>query len=127
MECWQVEPLDFHEVHRCRAKFSAWLASHVDKRNPIFEYEIIFGELVTNAVRYGASPVHVEVARDARELSISVEDYGTCFDLTANRGPATFAQGGRGLDIVKHLVTHLAVSNGPNHPCRVEARMALCT
>ncbi len=125
MECWQVDPLDFHEVHRCRASFSAWLESHVDKRNPIFEYELIFGELVTNAVRYGASPVHVEVEQNADQLSISVEDFGTCFNLEEDRTNAWYAESGRGLDIVKKLATHLAVTDGRNNPCRVEARMAL--
>jgi anti-sigma regulatory factor (Ser/Thr protein kinase) len=80
MECWQVDPLDFHEMHRCGASFRPWLDSPVDERNPIFEYELIFGELVTNAVRYGASPVRVEVEQDADQLAISIEDFGTCFD-----------------------------------------------
>lgn len=125
MECWQVDPLDFYQVHRCRARFRAWLDSHVDERNPIFEYELIFGELVTNAVRYGASPVHVEVEQNADQLSISVEDFGKCFDLDADRTQTSQAEGGRGLDIVKRLATHVAVTDGHNNPCRIEARMAL--
>ncbi len=125
MECWQVDPLDFYEVHRCRARFRAWLDSHVDERNPTLEYEVIFGELVTNAVRYGASPVHIEVEHDAVQLSISVEDSGACFDLDADRTRGSYAESGRGLDIVKRLATHLAVTDGPNNPCRIEARMAL--
>jgi anti-sigma regulatory factor (Ser/Thr protein kinase) len=75
-------------------------------------------------VRYGASPVHVEVGHDADQLCISVEDFGTRFDLDADRTRALQAEGGRGLDIVKRLATHVAVTDGRNHPCRIGSRMA---
>ncbi len=124
MECRQVDPLDFHQVHRCRARFRAWLESHVEKRNPFLDYDLIFGELLTNAVRYGASPVHVEVGHDADRLCVSVEDFGTRFDLDADRTRAPQAEGSRGLDIVKRRATHVAVTDGRNNPFRIESRMA---
>jgi anti-sigma regulatory factor (Ser/Thr protein kinase) len=125
MERWQVEPLDFLAVHRCRGRFAAWLASRVSAGNPLFEYELVFGELLTNAVRHGSRPVHVEVDIRSEQIRISVEDFGECFDLSDRRSSTTYAQSGRGLDIVKQLAAHLSVSDGPNAPCRVEARMTL--
>jgi anti-sigma regulatory factor (Ser/Thr protein kinase) len=122
---WLVEPLDFESVARSRHEFRAWLSEHVSAANPLMEYELIFGELLTNAVRYGASPVHAMITLRPRELCITVEDWGKCFDLASLKNAKPLAEGGRGLEIVKRLAGRLSVEDGPNNPCTIVATMPI--
>jgi anti-sigma regulatory factor (Ser/Thr protein kinase) len=122
---WWVEPQDYASVARSRHEFGAWLREHVSAANPLMEYELVFGELLTNAVRYGASPVHAEIALRPRELCITVEDWGKCFDLEKIADPKPLAEGGRGLEIVKTLAGRLSVEGGADKPCTIVATMAI--
>jgi anti-sigma regulatory factor (Ser/Thr protein kinase) len=122
---WLIEPLDYASVARSRHEFSAWLSEHVSAANPLLEYELVFGELLTNAVRYGARPVHAEIAVRTDELSITVEDSGNCFDLNKISDAKPLAEGGRGLEIVKTLASRLSVADGPDKVCTIVATMPI--
>ena len=121
-ECWLV-PLEFSAVAQARHEYAMWLRSLLGRDNPLVEYELVFGELVTNAVRHGAAPVKVEAEFRDRRLTLTVEDWGACFDIETPRPARTFAEGGRGIDIVRMLASHLSVKDGANNPCVVVAQM----
>jgi anti-sigma regulatory factor (Ser/Thr protein kinase) len=67
---------------------------------------LIVSELVTNAVRYGAPPVRVEVALDDRTVSVAVVDAAP--EHPTPRTTDEEAEGGRGL----LLIDLLAVAHG---------------
>ncbi len=119
---WRVEP-DSGAIHTVRHAFAEWLRQAVNGANPLLEYEIVFGELVTNAVRYGKRPVDVDVDVEPRKLTIRVEDWGECFDLSQPVHASSRSEGGRGLEIVKSLASAVRVEAGAEHPCVVVATL----
>ena len=121
-ERWLI-PLDFASVARTRHEFRKWLERCVGNDQPLTEYELVFGELVTNAVRYGRAPINVEVECSEHRLKIRVEDWGGCFEIAKVRPVQPLAEGGRGLEIVKTLASNVTVDDGANHPCVVVATM----
>jgi anti-sigma regulatory factor (Ser/Thr protein kinase) len=123
-ERWLIS-LDLASVTRTRHEFRKWLERCVGNDHPLTEYELVFGELVTNAVRYGRAPINVEAECSERRLSIRVEDWGSCFEIAKARPARPLAEGGRGLDIVKALASDVTVNDGADHPCVVVATMDL--
>lgn len=65
-----------------------------------FSAEMIVGELVTNAVRYGAPPVRLRIIRD-RGLTYEVYDSSSAAPHLRHAGPTD--EGGRGLFIVAQM------------------------
>lgn len=107
-----------------RASFRTLLEREFAVRD-VTPHELVFGELVTNALRYGRDPMSVAVDVDGRTVRISVEDSGRCFDLddTLEAEPST--SGGRGLKIVRSISTSLTVECTPTLGCRVTAVVPL--
>ncbi len=119
---WRVD-LDSGAVHAVRLAFTEWLRRAVSHANPLLEYELVFGELVTNAVRYGKRPVDVDVNVERNTLTIRVEDWGDCFSLSKPARANESVEGGRGLDIVKGLASTVHVEDGALNPCVVVATL----
>ena len=73
-------------------------------------------EIVTNAVRYGRSPVSMCVWAGPDRVVATVTDGGDGFrDATLGLMPVDFdSNGGRGLWIAGQLCDHLSISNDPN-------------
>jgi anti-sigma regulatory factor (Ser/Thr protein kinase) len=63
--------------------------------------ELIASELVTNAIRHGASPVILEITCDGDTVQVQVSD--TSPDLPTPRHAGDDDEGGRGLRIVHAL------------------------
>ncbi|WP_236238758.1 SpoIIE family protein phosphatase/ATP-binding protein [Streptomyces sp. CC228A] len=77
------------------AQLDAWGLSDL-----AFTVELVLSELVTNAIRYGAPPVHVRLIHD-RVLTCEVSD--TSSTSPHLRYAATTDEGGRGLFLVAQL------------------------
>ncbi|WP_175409995.1 SpoIIE family protein phosphatase/ATP-binding protein [Streptomyces sp. TRM64462] len=77
------------------AKLDEWGLSELT-----FTTELVLSELITNAIRYGAPPVHVRLIHD-RELTCEVSD--TSSTSPHLRYAATTDEGGRGLFLVAQL------------------------
>ena len=108
-------------VHRRRKAFRQWLAARRSTRRQV-ALELIFGELVTNAVRYGDDPMSVVVAVDDGCLLICVDNAGDCFDLVSRLMAEPTTTGGRGLQIVRALADTMTVERVerlPEPACRV--------
>ncbi|WP_435852245.1 SpoIIE family protein phosphatase [Streptomyces sparsogenes] len=98
---WDV-PFDVAEVATIRAectrRIRAWgLEEDADTA------ELIISELITNALRYGAPPVHLRLTR-GRSLVCEVSD-GSSTSPHLRRARAT-DEGGRGLFLVSQLARH---------------------
>nr|WP_238426342.1 SpoIIE family protein phosphatase [Streptomyces adustus] len=96
---WEV-PHDPAAVSRVRAeairKLEAWGLGEA-----AFTTELILSELVTNAVRYGASPIGLRLLRDGDSLICEVAD-GSSTSPHLRRAAFT-DEGGRGLFLVAQL------------------------
>jgi serine phosphatase RsbU (regulator of sigma subunit)/PAS domain-containing protein/anti-sigma regulatory factor (Ser/Thr protein kinase) len=95
---WEV-PMDPAAVAEVRAAVTRQLAQW-GLEELTFTTELILSELVTNAIRYGSSPIHVRVLRD-RSLICEV------FDAVSTSPHLRYAtmtdEGGRGLFLVAQL------------------------
>lgn len=121
---WTLRRKDYETSCEYRREFSRLLAETID-RDPSADgtYELVFGELVTNAVRYGDEPmcVFVEVSGDC--VRIVVENAGSCAKCERPTASPT-AEGGRGLQIVRALVNRLDIERTADVACRITATMS---
>ena len=96
---WEV-PEDPAAVSRIRAEATRRLeAWGLDQA--AFTTELILSELVTNAIRYGGSPIGVRLLRDGDSLICEVAD-GTSTSPHLRRAAST-DEGGRGLFLVAQM------------------------
>ncbi|MEU3098776.1 SpoIIE family protein phosphatase [Streptomyces sp. NPDC006967] len=96
---WEV-PDDPAAVSRIRAEATDRLESW-GLGESAFTTELILSELVTNAIRYGASPISLRLLRDKESLICEVSD-GTSTSPHLRRAAIT-DEGGRGLFLVAQL------------------------
>ncbi|MGW0719198.1 SpoIIE family protein phosphatase [Streptomyces sp. NPDC002778] len=96
---WEV-PHDPAAVPRIRAEATRRLESW-GLGEAVFTTELILSELVTNAIRYGASPIALRLLRDRDSLICEVAD-GTSTSPHLRRAHVT-DEGGRGLFLVAQL------------------------
>lgn len=121
---WPLKHEDFSDAAARRRDFRALLRTN-SPATDVSTHELVFGELVSNAIRYGAEPMSVAIALSDDRVEIEVDNAGPCFDLEVTlRQPPTH-WGGRGLKIVRQLVQSLTVEALPLYGCRVTATMAL--
>lgn len=122
---WVLRRRDYETSCAYRREFSQ-LLDETDGANVSTDgcEELVFGELVTNAVRYGDEPMGVSVELDDASLRIVVENSGRCADLT-QRSPSANSEGGRGLLIVRALVSRLEIEQTSDVPCRITATMSV--
>lgn len=120
---WVLRRKDFETSGAYRREFANLLArTTLREETSTAMQELVFGELVTNAVRYGDEPMGVCVDFDDTSLTIVVENSGTCVDGEP-RVPHAMAEGGRGLLIVRALVSRLHIERTPEIACRITATM----
>lgn len=72
---------------------------------------LIVSELVTNAVRYGAPPVRLEVDADDDAVTVTVVDAAPARPV--RRPVSTSAEGGRGLLLIDLLAAEAGVRSEP--------------
>ena len=98
---WDV-PFDPSEVGAVRSRAAEQLEEW-GLEELAFSTELILSELVTNAIRYGAAPVHVRLLRD-RTLTCEVWDSSSTAPHL--RYAAGMDEGGRGLFLVAQISEH---------------------
>ena len=107
---WMVED-EADRVLRQRRTFRARVAELAAPASDVAGAELIFGELVANAMRYAAGPVEVRLEVDDGDPPVlTVRDHGPglrCYPWTPHRDP--YAESGRGLGIVELLARDIAV------------------
>jgi anti-sigma regulatory factor (Ser/Thr protein kinase) len=119
---WELKRRDYDAACYGRREFRQLLAQ-CHRPADLAAHELVFGELVANAVRHGDEPISVDVVLSDQAVQIRVQNAGDCFNLERllASAPATTATGGRGLQIVRALVDSLTVDHSPSHSCRVTA------
>jgi PAS domain S-box-containing protein len=90
-----------------RASFTAYLRNRGVDNERIAEAEVVFGELVGNVVRHAPGPIEIELYW-AEVPSLIVRDRGPGFELRETV-PDLYAEGGRGLFLMRYLGAELSV------------------
>jgi anti-sigma regulatory factor (Ser/Thr protein kinase) len=117
---WHIKRGDLKAATAARHAFSRYVRTKNAGDTASYDAALIFGELVSNAVRCARSSVSVEVIEDGW-AELHVIDDGDCFDRAGRIVPAPVsAYGGRGLYIVNLLARTLDVSVGERR-CEVTA------
>lgn len=99
---WSVT--DGHEMRRVRAEVAADAPGGTDPcltTSPARRIELVFSELVSNALRHGGAPVQVTLLRVEGRWLIDVADGSPT--PPAPRVAGQFDRGGRGLLIISRL------------------------
>jgi len=121
---WKLESEDFAGAHEARREFRAILREHGLREDDLATCELVFGELVTNALKYGKEPVVVKSALSGSTVELEIEDSGKCFNLHPSREVSVDSPGGRGLLISSVLAWSLNVDRQTDR-CRVTATIPI--
>jgi anti-sigma regulatory factor (Ser/Thr protein kinase) len=121
---WRFATKDFASAYRARRELKELLIENALDDGDVATCELVFGELVTNALKYGQDPVVAAFEAHDRKASLEIEDAGRCFNLTSNEPASLEALGGRGLMIASALAWSLRVDRTAEHCC-VRANFAL--
>ena len=120
---WRLRKRDYAGTHARRKAFRKFLLE-VDGGERIDIHELVFGELITNAVRHGDEPMSAQVVVEDGVLLIETENAGRCFELERRLKQEPKTTSGRGLRIVRALADDLTVRfNGSR--CRVTASVRI--
>jgi anti-sigma regulatory factor (Ser/Thr protein kinase) len=103
---WRILRGDFAEATRSRVEFLAFLRIHADPESRFDYAEIIYGEIVSNAVRHATTVVTVTLILDTA-VRLLVADDGDSGGLPAVQTAPYEAVAGRGLYIVSQLAREL--------------------
>lgn len=106
---WRIPRGDFAAASEARREFANYLNVQANDRSKHEDAELIFGEIVSNAVRCARSSVEIQLSCGSW-ATLRVIDDGDCFDESkiSPRGPQ--AEGGRGLYIAKTLARSFSLS-----------------
>ena len=118
---WEIED-EARRVLGCRRAFRARLVEVADHKCDLDASELIYGELVANAVRYAAGSVNVRLELSGGTPTLIVRDKGPGLHVVPwapRRDP--FAESGRGLAIVEMLAADVAVKHPPGGGTEVRA------
>jgi two-component system, OmpR family, sensor histidine kinase MtrB len=124
---WNLNKNDFSAARAARQEFAEYIREQATQTSDVSGAEIIFGELVGNALRHGREPISVTLERQDSRVMLEVSDCGGGFALdllfAANRATDAFNESGRGLQIVVDLARTLQVQRARKHRCRVIAEL----
>jgi anti-sigma regulatory factor (Ser/Thr protein kinase) len=110
---WSIHTDDGRSVGASRRAFLAALMDHGAASEDVGLAEIVFGELVSNAVRYAPGPIEVIVDWSGPDPVLHVLDSGPGFHHIAIAPPDPLSESGRGLFIVSSLTHDFRVSTEP--------------
>jgi anti-sigma regulatory factor (Ser/Thr protein kinase) len=116
---WRIGRGDLKGAAAARREFSRYLRAKPGGEDEHYDAALIFGELVSNAVKCARTSVSVELTENGW-TELHVTDDGDCFDTENIRPQALEAESGRGLYIVNLLARRLDVTHGHDR-CEVRA------
>jgi len=106
-EHWRIAPGDFASAARARVDFRQALLRNCGPSSDVEAAEIIFGELLTNALRHGKAGADAAVRCQGDRFGLEITDEGPGFDLESVARRERADDGGRGLMIAERLGARL--------------------
>jgi anti-sigma regulatory factor (Ser/Thr protein kinase) len=120
---WNLAAGDHAGASRARREFARAILDINGSSAGHAAAELVFGELVHNAVRHAAHYVKAELVV-AGDVRLRIEDDGPCF-LLPHPPAEPNAESGRGLAIVATMTEGLSVKHADSGCCIVTARLPL--
>jgi PAS domain S-box-containing protein len=114
LQRWSFHTEDVPSVIASRRAFTASLRDHGAAVEDVALGEIVFGELVSNTVRYAPGAVDVIVDWSGPDPVLHVLDNGPGFRHISILPPDLLSESGRGLFIVPALTHDFRISKKPN-------------
>jgi anti-sigma regulatory factor (Ser/Thr protein kinase) len=109
------------DARKLRREFMAVL--HANGTGDFDAAELVYGELVGNAVRHAPGCIVVRLLWDDDAPTLTVHDNGEPFRVDPALPADPFAEGGRGLFIVRALALDLRVEDVAGDGTQVLARL----
>ena len=110
---------------RRRGEFVDYLRRHGGERDDYEAAEMIFGELVANAVLHAPGSIEVLVEWPSGRAMLYISDEGPPLDAQCFRTPDPSAEHGRGLLIVGRLSASLTCVTNPGDGKTVSAKLPI--
>lgn len=118
---WRFDSRSEIDAHRMRHEFMDLLRAGGTGDFPAAE--LVYGELIGNAVRHAPGPIVVRLDWDDDYPLLSVHDEGESFDVDIRLPEDPMAEHGRGLYIVRALALSFDVRSIAGDGSQVAARL----
>jgi anti-sigma regulatory factor (Ser/Thr protein kinase) len=118
---WEFDRSDLSATSRARAEFTQALREACTPESDVLAAATIFGELVSNAIRYGEAPIEATLSDEGEPPVLRVVDRGQGFGSIPMVPSSGSAENGRGLFICSRLARLLSTHHRPDGGFEVEA------
>lgn len=118
---WRFEMFEYGGPSNSREAFLRFLRTRGAPDADYGAAEIVFGELVGNAVSHARPPLVIELDWTSDYPVLHVQDHGPGFDDRASQRPDLYAENGRGLWLSRRLARELEVTRIPHYGTHVRA------
>jgi len=125
LQRWSVHTGEIREVAAARRSFAAAFRDRGATLEDVAMAEIVFGELIGNAVRYAPGQVDVIADWSGPDPVLHVLDSGPGFRHISILPPDLLSESGRGLFIVSALTHDFRVAKGPKGGSHARAVLRL--
>jgi PAS domain S-box-containing protein len=98
---WHFRADTADSAQSARAAFCYHLRRNGVGRDAVARAELVFGELVGNVVRHAPGAIQIDLAFDAGDAVLTVQDRGVGFEPHVNVLPKAWDESGRGLFLVE--------------------------
>jgi anti-sigma regulatory factor (Ser/Thr protein kinase) len=110
---WTFDSADATAATAVRVSFRALLREVATDDSDIFAADVVYGELVGNAVRHAGGRVDISLVWLEQGAALRVRDYGEGFLLANLKQAHPEAEGGRGLHLASHFADMVHVARVP--------------
>ena len=100
---WSFDAADVEAAARTRAAFRALLRDAASSESDLDAADVIYGELVGNAVRHAGGQIDISLVWLEHGVALRVRDHGTGFWHAGISAPSADSESGRGLFLASKL------------------------
>jgi anti-sigma regulatory factor (Ser/Thr protein kinase) len=123
-EPWRLRLPDSTCALRKRHDFARYLRTYGRATDDYVAAEVVFGEIVTNALLHAPGPIEIEVEWPEGQATIHVSDHGVPINLELEPAvPDPMAEHGRGMLIVRELAEAVSTVAYPGEGKTVSATL----
>lgn len=110
---WRFDPIWDDAARRVRKEAVAELQAFHESEEALVDFEMIFSELLSNALRYAPGTIEVILERETGHSVLHVLDNGPGYFFMPKLPHDLFSEFGRGLFLVSHLALDFSVERRP--------------
>jgi anti-sigma regulatory factor (Ser/Thr protein kinase) len=107
---WRFDSADVAAAQTARREFASFLAKGDVPEDELYAAELVFGELISNVVRYAPGPVAVTIDWTGTAPVLHVLDEGPGFQHVARLPSDVYSERGRGLFLIASLTEDFHVA-----------------